>query len=51
MKSMEKNKKYWNPVIETLPRERIIEIELKLKAVNKPSLYAMREAIHPPKRR
>ena len=26
---MEENKKYWNPVIETLPRERLMEIELK----------------------
>jgi phenylacetate-coenzyme A ligase PaaK-like adenylate-forming protein len=29
MKLMEKNKKYWNPIIETLPRERLIEIELR----------------------
>ena len=26
---MEENKKYWNPIIETLPRERLMEIELK----------------------
>ena len=26
---MEENKKYWNPVVETLPRERLTEIELK----------------------
>jgi hypothetical protein len=26
---MEKNNKYWNPIIETLPRERLMEIELK----------------------
>jgi phenylacetate-coenzyme A ligase PaaK-like adenylate-forming protein len=26
---MEENKKYWNPVIETLPQERLMEIELK----------------------
>jgi phenylacetate-CoA ligase len=25
----EENKKYWNPVMETLPRERLMEIELK----------------------
>ncbi len=29
MKRMEENKKYWNPIIETLPREKLIEIELK----------------------
>lgn len=29
MESTEKNKKYWNPIIETLPRERLVEIELK----------------------
>jgi phenylacetate-CoA ligase len=29
MESTEKDKKYWNPVIETLPRERLVEIELK----------------------
>ena len=28
MKPTEKNKKYWNPIIETLPRERLVEIEL-----------------------
>jgi len=26
---MEKNKRYWNPIIETLPREKLQEIELK----------------------
>jgi phenylacetate-CoA ligase len=26
---MEENKKYWNPIIETLPREKLTEIELK----------------------
>ena len=26
---MEESKKYWNPIIETLPRERLVEIELK----------------------
>jgi len=26
---MEKNNKYWNPMIETLPRERLQQIELK----------------------
>jgi len=26
---MEKNNKYWNPIIETLPRERLMEIELR----------------------
>jgi phenylacetate-CoA ligase len=26
---MGKNNKYWNPIIETLPRERLMEIELK----------------------
>jgi phenylacetate-CoA ligase len=29
MESTEKNRKYWNPIIETLPRERFVEIELK----------------------
>jgi len=29
MESTEKNRKYWNPIIETLPRERLVEIELK----------------------
>ena len=28
MESTEKNRKYWNPIIETLPRERLVEIEL-----------------------
>jgi len=26
---MEENKKYWNPIVETLPREKLTEIELK----------------------
>ena len=26
---MEENRKYWNPVVETLPRERLLEIELR----------------------
>jgi phenylacetate-coenzyme A ligase PaaK-like adenylate-forming protein len=26
---MEENKKYWNPIIETLPRKKLTEIELK----------------------
>jgi phenylacetate-CoA ligase len=29
MKPTEKSKKYWNPIIETLPQERLKEIELK----------------------
>ena len=29
MKTEEENRKYWNPIIETLPRERLMEIELK----------------------
>ena len=29
MKTREEDKKYWNPILETLPRERLMEIELK----------------------
>ena len=29
MKVKEENRRYWNPIIETLPRERLMEIELK----------------------
>jgi phenylacetate-CoA ligase len=26
---MKEERKYWNPAVETLPRERLVEIELK----------------------